>query len=51
MLHYLLALLAVLLVVGGPLLESLTTIGPNIDYLVASGVALLLKPWLENQLG
>ncbi|GEM_PF-1198253 len=51
MLKYLLALTAVLLVVGQPVIESLTTTGRGMDYLLAFGVALLLKPLLENQFG
>jgi len=48
MYQYMLILLAVLAVVGIPALESLASTGPAMDYVVAFGVALLLKPWLEN---
>jgi hypothetical protein len=40
--------LAALAVVSGPSLESLAPSGPMVDYLVAIGVALLLKPWLQG---
>lgn len=51
MLHYILALCAVMAVVGEPLLEKLAFGGPAMDYAVALLVALLLKPWLETHLG
>ena len=50
MLQYILILFAVLAVFGNPVLESLGSGGPSMDYLVAFGIALLLKPWLENHL-
>lgn len=50
MLHYILVLFAVLAVFGNPMLESLTSTGASMDYLVAFGIALLLKPWLETHL-
>ena len=50
MFQYLLILFAVLVVVGVPSLESLVATGPALDYVVAFGVALLLKPWLEGHL-
>jgi hypothetical protein len=50
MLQYLLVLFAVLAVFGNPALESLTSVGPVMDYVVAFGIALLLKPWLETHL-
>jgi hypothetical protein len=37
-------------VIGEPVLEKLAFGGLATDYLVAFGVALLLKPWLENHL-
>ena len=51
MLHYILALCAVVAVVGVPVLEKLAFSGAALDYVVALGVALLLKPWLETHLG
>jgi hypothetical protein len=50
MLHYLLVLLAILAVTGGPTLNSLASGSPAMDYVIAFGIALLLKPWLENHL-
>ena len=50
MFQYLLVLLAVLTVIGGPAVESLAAMGPTMDYVVAFGVALMLKPWLETHL-
>jgi hypothetical protein len=43
-----LILFAVLAVIGVASLESLVSAGPAMDYVVAFGVALLLKPWLEG---
>lgn len=51
MFQYLLILLAGLVVIGGPSLTSLASVGPSMDYLVAFGVALLFKPWLESHFG
>jgi len=48
MFQYILILFAVLAVVGAASLESLVSAGPAMEYLVAFGVALLLKPWLES---
>ena len=48
MFQYILILFAVLAVVGVTSLESLVSTGPAMEYLVAFGVALLLKPWLER---
>ena len=48
MFQYMLILFAVLAVVGVPSLESQVSAGPALDYVVAFGVALLLKPWLEG---
>ena len=48
MFQYILILFAALAVVGAPSLESLASAGPAMDYVVAFGVALLLKPWLES---
>jgi len=48
MFQYLLILLAGLAVLGGPSLESLASTGISMDYLVAFGVALMLKPWLQG---
>ncbi len=50
MFQYLLLLLAVIAVIGQPALEVLATTGPILEYLVAGGVALALKPWLEYHL-
>ena len=50
MFQYILILLAVLAVAGVPSLESLAPAGPALDYVVAFGAALLLKPWLEGHL-
>ena len=50
MLQYILILFAVLAVFGNPALESMVSAGPAMDYLVAFGIALLLKPWLETHL-
>jgi hypothetical protein len=41
-------LFAVITVVGAPSLESLATAGPMMDYLIAAGIALMLKPWLQG---
>lgn len=49
MLHYLLALLAILVMLGEPLSGSLSALGSNGDYLIAFGIAMMLKPWLERQ--
>jgi hypothetical protein len=35
-------------VISGPALESLASAGPMMDYIVALGVALMLKPWLSG---
>ena len=48
MFQYTLILFAVLAVIGVPSMESLASVGPAMDYVVALGVALLLKPWLEG---
>ena len=50
MFQYLMVLLAVVAVIGAPSLESLATAGPMTDYLVAAGIALMLKPWLQGHL-
>lgn len=50
MLQYILALCAVMVVMGEPVLEKLAFSGPAMDYTIAMGVALLLKPWLETHL-
>ena len=50
MVHYLLLALAGLVIVGGSSVESLASAGPAMDYVVACGVALMLKPWLEGHL-
>ena len=50
MFRYLLILFAVLAVVGLPSLESLATAGPAMDYVMAFGIALMLKPWLAGHL-
>ncbi|MGD2074194.1 MAG: hypothetical protein PVI91_05285 [Gammaproteobacteria bacterium] len=50
MFHYLLMLIAVMVVLGEPVLEKLTSAGAATDYMVALAVALLLKPWLETHL-
>jgi hypothetical protein len=48
MVQYILIGLATLAVVNGQSLESLAPSGQMVDYLVAIGVALLLKPWLQG---
>jgi len=48
MLQYLLIVLAAVAIIGGPSLESLSASGPMMDYVVAVGVALMLKPWLQG---
>jgi hypothetical protein len=48
MVQYISIGLAALAVVNGPSLESLVSSGPMMDYMVAIGVALLLKPWLQG---
>ncbi len=48
MFQYLLILLAGLAVFEFPSLESLASTGMSMDYLVALGVALMLKPWLKG---
>ncbi len=48
MFQYLLILLAGLAVIGVPSMESLASIGDSMYYLVAFGIALLLKPWLQT---
>lgn len=50
MFQYTLILFALLAVVGLPSLESLVSVGPVLDYVVAFGIALLFKPWLEGHL-
>ena len=50
MFQYVLILFAVLAVLGFPTVESLANAGPALDYVVAFGVALMLKPWLEGHL-
>jgi hypothetical protein len=50
MFRYLLALLAVIAVVGAPSLESLAAAGPSMDYVIAVGIALLLQPWLQGHI-
>jgi hypothetical protein len=37
-------------VIGEPVLETLAFGGAAMEYMVAFGVALLLKPWLETHL-
>lgn len=49
MLRYILVLFAVLMAAGEPSMESLTSMGPAMDYVVAFGIAVMLKPWLEAQ--
>jgi len=39
-----------MVVMGEPVLDKLAFNGPATDYMVAMGVALLLKPWLETHL-
>ncbi len=50
MFHYLLIALAAVAIVGLPSVQSMLSVGPAMDYVVAFGVALLLKPWLEGHL-
>jgi hypothetical protein len=48
MFQYLMVLFAVVAVVSAPSMESLATAGPMKDYLIAAGIALMLKPWLQG---
>jgi hypothetical protein len=48
MFQYLMVLFAVVAVIGAPSLESLATAGPMMDYIIAAGIALMLKPWLQG---
>ena len=50
MFQYLFILLAAFAVFGGPDLQTQLSAGPAFDYVVAFGIALLLKPWLEYHL-
>ena len=50
MYQYLFILFALLAVVGIPSLESMVSAGPAMDYVLAFGIAMLLKPWLEGHL-
>ena len=50
MLQYILLVIAAVTVIAGPGLESLSSAGPAMDYVVALGVALMLKPWLSGHL-
>jgi hypothetical protein len=49
MLYCLLILLAALLLLGKPVMESLVTTGSSMEYMVAICVAMLLKPWSDDQ--
>ena len=48
MFQYLMVLFAVVAVIGAPSLESLAAAGPMMDYIIAAGIALMLKPWLQG---
>jgi len=50
MLQYILLVIAAVTVISGPALESLASTGPSMDYVVAIGVALMLKPWLSGHI-
>lgn len=50
MLQYILLAIAAVTVITGPSIESLASTGPTMDYVVAFGVALMLKPWLSGHL-
>lgn len=50
MLQYILLVIAAVTVLAGPSLESLASAGQSMDYVVALGVALMLKPWLSGHL-
>ena len=50
MFNYVLLLVALVAVTGVPSLESLAAGGALMDYVVAVGVALMMKPWLEGHL-
>lgn len=50
MFQYMLILFAVLAVIAVPSMESLASASPAMEYLVAFGIALLFKPWLEGHL-
>lgn len=48
----LLILLGIMVIIGQPsMLELIAAAFTHVEYLVAGGVALLLKPWLEYHLG
>ena len=49
MFQYLMILFAAIAVISSPSLESLATGGPMTDYLIAAGIALMLKPWLQGR--
>ncbi|VAW79822.1 hypothetical protein MNBD_GAMMA15-1842 [hydrothermal vent metagenome] len=51
MLQYILLVIAAVTILAGPALETLASAGPSIDYIVAFGVALMLKPWLSGHFG
>jgi len=51
MLQYILLVIAAVTVIAGPGLESLASVGPMMDYVVAFAVALMLKPWLSDHFG
>jgi hypothetical protein len=48
MLQYILLVIAAVTIISGPALELLANAGPMMDYVVAVGVALMLKPWLSG---
>jgi len=48
MFQYLMVLFALVALIGVTSVESLATAGPTMDYLLAAGVALMLKPWLQG---
>ncbi len=50
MLQYILLVIAAVTVIAGPSFEALASAGQSMDYVVAFGVALMLKPWLSGHL-
>lgn len=48
MIKYILMLLAAGTVMGGERLDALLSAGPAMDYVMAFGVAMMLKPWLQG---
>lgn len=49
MFQYMFILFALMAIVGASSLEMLTDAGFPLQYLLAFGIALMLKPWLKSQ--